>query len=159
MVVGRSLRNTPMATDGPTSAGCPVHDNVRGKEVAAVGDAVGVEVRREGDKVVADCEDAVDEQCADSVRKRDDESDADAEGEDDDKEDGGSIKEVVKVMRGRKWKQGPHASTSTSNTKAMGRAVNKKCVSRSVSWRSGAPALLLNHGSLFAPAINPQLIL
>ncbi|KAL6300826.1 hypothetical protein BKA93DRAFT_828783 [Sparassis latifolia] len=103
------------------------HTVNKGKGVAAAGDAVSVEVRHEGDKVVAGREDAVDGQRADGVCKCDDESDADAEGEDDDEEDGGSIKEVMKVMRGRKRKQGPRASTSTSNIKAVGWAVNKKC--------------------------------
>ncbi|KAL6300153.1 hypothetical protein BKA93DRAFT_752912 [Sparassis latifolia] len=102
------------------------HTVNKGKGVATAGDAVSVEIRHEGDKVIAGCEDAVDKQHADGVHERDDESDADAEGEDNDEEDGRIIKEVVKVMRGTKWKQGPCASTSTLNTKAAGWAVNKK---------------------------------
>ncbi|GBE80378.1 hypothetical protein SCP_0300930 [Sparassis crispa] len=67
--------------------------------------------------------------------------DVDAEGEDDNEEDGGSIKEMVKVTRGRKRKQGPRASTSTSNTKAAGRAVNKKrCVTVSVMEKRIIPS-------------------
>ncbi|KAL6297778.1 hypothetical protein BKA93DRAFT_831253 [Sparassis latifolia] len=103
------------------------HTVNKGKGVAAAGDAVSMEVRREGDKVVAGHEDAVDEQCTDGVHECNDESNVDVEGEDNDEKDGRSIGEVVKVTRGRKWKQGPRASTSTSNTKAAGQAVNKKC--------------------------------
>ncbi|GBE80377.1 hypothetical protein SCP_0300920 [Sparassis crispa] len=52
------------------------HTVNKGKGVATAGDAVSVEVRRESDKVIAGHEDAVDEQRADDVHKRDDESDA-----------------------------------------------------------------------------------
>ncbi|KAL6300740.1 hypothetical protein BKA93DRAFT_752458 [Sparassis latifolia] len=52
------------------------HTVNKGKGVATAGDAISVEVRRESDKVVAGHEDAVDEQRADDVHKRDDESDA-----------------------------------------------------------------------------------